>query len=74
MRKVKDSQRKTKDPFKKSEALEVVITEKIVMEFMQWKNEGKDPCIPITKMNLFDFRRFVQEKRNKLDSKYFEKD
>jgi len=39
MRKVKDSQRKTKDPFKKSEALEVVITEKIVMEFMQWKNE-----------------------------------
>jgi hypothetical protein len=39
MRKPNDSQRKAKDPFKKSEALEVVITEKIVMEFMQWKNE-----------------------------------
>jgi hypothetical protein len=43
------------------------------MEFMQRKNEWKEPCIPITKMNLFDFWRFVQEKRNKLDQKYFEK-
>ena len=72
-RKVNDNSWKNKDPFKKSEALEVVITEKIVMEFMQRKNEWKEPCIQITKMNLFAFWRFVQEKRNKLDQKYFEK-
>lgn len=60
---------------KKSDALEVVITEKIVCEFLQRKNKWKDDItIPITKMNMFDFRRFLQEKRSKIDPDLFEKD
>ena len=66
---------KIKRSVKKSEALEVVITEKVVCEFMQRKNKWNDEnIIPITKMNMFDFWRFVQEKRNKIDPNLFEKD
>ena len=62
-----------KDPFKKSEALEVLIVERQVMLFLSAKNQWDDETL-ITEINLFEFRKYIQEKKDSLDKNLFEKD
>ena len=62
-----------KDPFKKSEALEVLIVERMILLFLSMKNKSDDEVF-ITDVWLFEFWKYVQEKKEKLDPKLFERD
>lgn len=62
-----------KDPFKKSEALEVLICERNIMLFLSEKNQWDEEVL-ITEINLFEFWKYIQEKKDSLDKNLFEKD
>jgi hypothetical protein len=62
------------DPFKKSEALEVLIVERNVLMFLSELNKDQEEETFITQVWLFDFWKYIQKKRDSLDSKLFEKD
>ena len=61
-------------PVQKSEALEVVITERQVMLFLSSINKEWKPERFTTEITLFEFWKYIQEKRDKLDPNLFEKD
>jgi hypothetical protein len=56
-------------PVQKSEALEVVVVERQVMMFLQEVNkeaeEGHERFI--SEITLFEFRKYIQDKRENLD-------
>ena len=69
-----DRKRKEKqDPFQKSEALEIIITERMVLSFLSTLNQGDDVKL-ITEVSLFEFWKFIEEKRDGLPKKLFEKE
>lgn len=69
-----DRKRKEKqDPFQKSEALEVVITERMVLNFLSTLNQWDETKL-ITEVWLFEFRKFIEEKRDSIPKKMFEKE
>lgn len=69
-----DRKRKEKqDPFQKSEALEIVITERMVLSFLSSLNQGDDIKM-ITEVSLFEFWKYIEEKRDSLPKKLFEKE
>lgn len=61
------------DPYVRSQTLEVIITETMVLEFLSSKQK-EDQTVLITELSLFDFWKFVQDKRNNLPKVLFEKE
>lgn len=61
------------DPYIRSQTLEVVITETMVLEFLS-SQQTQDETKLITDISLFDFWKFVQKKRNELPKVLFEKE
>lgn len=69
-----DRKRKEKqDPFQKSEALEVVIAERMVLLFLSTLNQWEETKL-ITDVWLFEFWKYIEEKRDSLPKKLFEKE
>lgn len=69
-----DRKRKEKqDPFQRSEALEIVITERMVLNFLSTLNQWDDTKL-ITEVWLFEFWKFIEGKRDNLPKKLFEKE
>ena len=69
-----DRKRKEKqDPFQRSEALEIIITERMVLSFLSTLNQWDDTKL-ITEVWLFEFWKFIEEKRDNLPKKLFEKE
>ena len=62
-----------RDPFKKSEALEVLIVERNILMFLSELNKNKDDEVFITEVSLFEFRKYIQKKKDSLDKNLFEK-
>lgn len=62
-----------RDPFKKSEALEVLIVERNILMFLSEKNKNSDDEVFITEIWLFDFWKYIQQKKDSLDKNLFEK-
>lgn len=62
-----------RDPFKKSEALEVLIIERNILMFLSELNKNKDDEVFITEVSLFEFRKYIQQKKDSLDKNLFEK-
>lgn len=62
-----------RDPFKKSEALEVLIVERNILMFLSELNKNKDDEVFITEVSLFEFRKYIQQKKDSLDKNLFEK-
>ena len=56
------TKKKEWDPVK-SEALDLLACEKLVMRYMKDKEE------PITKKNLFDFRKYIQTEKASIKEK-----
>ena len=61
------------DPYVRSQTLEVVLTETMVLEFLS-SQQTEDETKMITDISLFDFRKYVQKKRNDLPKVLFEKE
>lgn len=61
-------------PVQKAEALEVLVVERQVMLFLNEVNKDWDDERFTTEITLFEFRKFIQKKKDKLDPNLFEKD
>lgn len=72
MQKPKDySHEKKRDPFK-SESLEVLWAIRLILEFMHHDVDINDTCRPATKITLQEFRKYLQEKKDKMDEEFEE--
>lgn len=61
------------DPFQKSEALEILIAERMVLSYLSTLNQWEDTKL-ITEVWLFEFWKYIEEKRDNLPKKLFEKE
>lgn len=61
------------DPYIRSQTLEVVITETMVLEFLSSQQKWEKTKL-ITDLSLFEFWKFIQNKRDKLPKVLFEKE
>lgn len=72
MQKPKDySHEKKRDSFK-SESLELLWAIRLILEFMHRDVDINDTCRPATKIPLQEFRKFLQEKKDKMDEEFEE--
>lgn len=72
MQKPKDySHEKKRDSFK-SESLELLWAIRLILEFMHRDVDINDTCRPATKISLQEFRKFLQEKKDKMDEEFEE--
>lgn len=72
MQKAKDKnkQEKPRNSFR-SEWLELLWAERLVLEFLHHDTAHHETCRPTTKITLYEFRKYLEEKKDKLDE-YFE--
>lgn len=72
MQKVKDKnkQEKPRNSFR-SEWLELLWAERLVLEFLHRDTTHHETCRPTTKITLYEFRKYLEEKKDKLNE-YFE--
>lgn len=61
-------------PVSKAEALEVVICERQVMQFLSEVNKDNEHERFTTEITLFEFWKYIQAKRDSLDPNLFEQD
>lgn len=73
MQKTKDrnKQEKPRDSFR-SEWLELLWAERLVLEFLHKDTTRNEKCRPTTKITLYEFRKYLEEKKDKLDEHFEE--
>ena len=59
-------------PCQKAEAYEVIVCERMMLTFLHELNKWKDVERYTTEITMFEFRKYVQEKKEKLDANLFE--
>ena len=59
-------------PVQKAEAFEVVVCERQVMTFLDEVNKDTEQERCTTEITLFEFRKFIQKKKSRLDTNLFE--
>lgn len=59
-------------PVQKAEAFEVIVCERQVMTFLSELNKDSESERFTTEITLFEFRKFIQKKKDELDSNLFE--
>ena len=72
MKKPKDySHEKPRDAFR-SAWLELLWAERLVLEFLHKDTEQNETCRPTTKIQLSEFWKFLEQKKQQLDEKFEE--
>lgn len=59
-------------PVQKAEAFEVVVCERQIMTFLNEINKDWENERFTTEITMFEFRKYIQEKKDKLDPNLFE--
>jgi hypothetical protein len=72
MKKPKDYSHERKRSSFKSESLELLWAERLILEFLHRDTALYDTCRPTTKITLNEFRKFLEEKKDKLGEKFEE--
>ena len=72
MKKPKDYAHEKKRNSFKSESLELLWAERLILEFLHKDSSLYDTCRPATKITLQEFRKYLQEKKDKMDEEFEE--
>lgn len=59
-------------PVQKAEAYEVVVCERMMMMFLSEVNKDWEEERFTTEITMFEFRKYIQKKKDKLDPNLFE--
>jgi hypothetical protein len=70
MKKPKDYAHEKKRNSFKSESLELLWAERLILEFLHKDSSLYDTCRPITKITLNEFWKFLEEKKDQMADKF----
>lgn len=59
-------------PVQKAEAFEIVVCERQILMFLDETNKWKDNERYTTEITMFEFRKYIQKKKDQLDPNLFE--